>query len=66
MCGVLHTGLKITRDRWTELPMPSEVINRVNQFGRQQSMPTTITFGDRQGREIANTLDELIAVPLRR
>ena len=32
----LRTGKKITRRNWTHLPMPSEVIKRVNQIGLAQ------------------------------
>ena len=44
MC--LSTGARIIRDRWTDLPMPREVICRVSDMGRQQGMPTTLTFAD--------------------
>ena len=55
----LTTGLKIARTRWTALPMPQDVIERVNEMGRKQGMPPTLTFGDRHGKEIEDHLDEL-------
>ena len=44
MC--LLTGARITRYRWTDLPMPREVIHQVTKMGCQQGMPTTLTFAD--------------------
>ena len=35
----LRTGKNITRRNWTHLPMPSEVIERVNQIGLAQGQP---------------------------
>ena len=54
MC--LSTGARITRDRWTDLPMPREVIRRVSDMGRQQGMPTTF---DRHGQELQDRLVEI-------
>jgi hypothetical protein len=48
------TGKRIHRHRWTELPMPDNVIDRVNALGRQQGMPRTLTFADRYGFAITN------------
>ena len=42
----LSTGARITNDRWTDLPMPREVIRRVTKMGCQQGMPATLTFAD--------------------
>ena len=58
MC--LSTGARITRDQWTDLPMPREVIHRVSEMGRQQGMPNTLTFADRHGQELE---DRLVEVP---
>ena len=55
----LSTGARIIRDRWTDLPMPREVIRRVSDMGRQQGMPTTLTFADRHGRELEDCLVEI-------
>ena len=53
----LTSGSRISRHRWSELPMPREVIDRVNAIGRTQQMPSTITYADRHGRDIANIFD---------
>ena len=45
----LQTGKKITRRNWTHLPMPTEVIERVNQLGKEQNQPTLLTFQERHG-----------------
>ena len=55
----LSTGQRITRHRWTELPMPKEVIIRVSELGQAQNMPETLTFADRLGMEIEDGLDDL-------
>ena len=57
MC--LSTRGRIIRDRWTDLPMPREVIQRVTEMGRQQGMPATLTFADRHGRELEDRLVEI-------
>eukprot|EP00957_Ditylum_brightwellii_P190118 14472693-Ditylum_brightwellii.AAC.2 len=36
--------------------MPLDVINRVNKIGRNQGMPSTITYANRKGDEIRDTL----------
>ena len=58
MC--LSNGTRIMRDRWTDLPMPREVISRVTELGRQQGMLATLTFADRHGHELE---DQLVEVP---
>ena len=55
----LSSGAQITRHRWTTLPMPQEAIERVNQIGRNQGMPSTITYADRQGQELQDALHEI-------
>ena len=57
MC--LSTGGRIIHDRWTDLPMPREVIQRVTEMGRQQGMPATLTFADRHGHELEDRLVEI-------
>ena len=47
----LWTGKKITRRNWTHLPMPFEVIKRVNQIGLAQGQPKLLTFQYRHGHE---------------
>ena len=43
----LQTWNKITRRNWTHLTMPTEVIEQVNQLGKEQNQPTLLTFQDR-------------------
>jgi len=43
----LKTGQKLTGYKWTELPMPEEVIRRVNFLGKNQ--PKELSFFDRDG-----------------
>ena len=52
----LATGARICRHRWTELPLPRDAIDRVNQLGKAQQMPQTMTYANRWGREIPNDL----------
>ena len=40
----LRTGKRITRRKWTPLPMPHDVIARVNQIGHFQGQPSLLTF----------------------
>jgi hypothetical protein len=40
----LRTGKRITRRRWTQLPMPQEVIDCVNQLGKADGQPEVLTF----------------------
>ncbi len=51
----LRTGKRIIRRRWTSLPMPQEVIDRVNDLGKADSQPELLTFYDRMGRLIGDT-----------
>jgi hypothetical protein len=43
----LTTGRRISRNRWTPLPMPQDVINRIIELGQQQHMAEGIEFYDR-------------------
>ena len=54
----LTSGDKLIRYRWTELPMPREAITRVNAIGRRQNMPCTITYANRYGTELPETVDD--------
>ena len=42
----LHTGRIINRLHATKLPMPSEVIIRVDQFTKAQNMKPSLAFGN--------------------
>jgi hypothetical protein len=57
MC--VSSGARITRTRWTPLPMPKEVIQRVSEISQLQGAPMTCTFGDRHAREIEDNLTDL-------
>eukprot|EP00957_Ditylum_brightwellii_P186984 14240213-Ditylum_brightwellii.AAC.1 len=54
----LNSGAKITRRVWTELPMPARVITRINNIGRSQQMASTITYANRRGEEIVDTIHD--------
>jgi len=51
----LRTGKLISCRKWTPLPMPQEVIDRVNQLGKADNQPELLTFYDRKGRIIGDT-----------
>ena len=42
----LTSGSRVIRYRWTKLPMPIDVINRVNHMGRSQGMSSLIYEND--------------------
>ena len=46
----LQSGRKFTGFKWTQLPIPPEVITRVNHLGKDQ--PKDLTFFDRSGQPI--------------
>jgi hypothetical protein len=54
----LTSGEKLIRYRWTELPMPREAITRINHIGKQQKMPTMLTYSNRYGTELPETVDD--------
>jgi hypothetical protein len=54
----LSTGARIHRYRWTDLPMPDDVVARVNGIAICQGMPCTLTFGDCFGIDILDGEDE--------
>ena len=51
----LQTGKKITRRKWNHLPMPTEVIERMNQLVKEQNQPTLLNFQDRHGHSTMDT-----------
>ena len=55
----LMTGQRLHRDRWTALPMPQDVIDRVSNMGRRQHMPKSLTFADRFGHELEDHHDSV-------
>ena len=38
--------------------MPHEVLGRVNEFGKKQKMPNTLTFANHHRNEIQDVLDQ--------
>ena len=52
----LHTGRIINRLHATKLPMPSEVIIRVDQLAKAQNMTPSLAFGNRDNRLIAQDI----------
>ncbi len=56
MFFALDTGHSITRHQWVFLPMPPDVIARVNLFGKNE--PSILTFTNRHGREIGDHLQD--------
>ena len=53
----LTTGKVINRMRWTRIPMPKEVIDRVERMARQEHAGTTLLFEDRDHNEIIDLDD---------
>ena len=47
----LRTVKNITRRNWKHLPIPIEVIERVNEIGTAQGQLTLLTFQDRHGND---------------
>ena len=41
------------------MPMPHDVVARVNTIGLRQNMPTKITYANRYGNEIEDTLENV-------
>lgn len=46
----LQTGRRIVRNRWTEVPMPMDVIERVNNMA-ENNFSNKLIFGDRENNE---------------
>ena len=51
----LRTGKKLTRRRWTALPMPQEVIDRVNKLGEADGQPYILTFYNRHVNPVGDS-----------
>ena len=51
----LNTGRRIHRRNWTPLPMPDEVVSRVEQLGRRDGQPNLLVFANKHGE---NLLDD--------
>ena len=55
----LTSGSRVRRNHWTDMPMPQDVIARVNAIGLRQKMPSKITYANRYGNEIEDTLEQI-------
>ena len=51
----LNSGRRIHRRNWTPVPMPDEVVSRVEQLGRKDGQPNLLVFTDKHGE---NLLDD--------
>ena len=54
----LHTGRVINRLHATKLPMPAEVITRVDQLAKTQDMLPALAFGNRDNRLIMQDITD--------
>jgi hypothetical protein len=45
----LGTGRRLNRNRWTQLPMPAEVIDRFHALARRSNASNGLSFADRDG-----------------
>jgi hypothetical protein len=50
----LTTGRRLNRNRWTELPMPANVINRIHTLSRRGLAVDGLSFADRNGNDPDN------------
>ena len=53
----LRIGKKLTRRRWMAFPMPQEVIDRVKNLGESDRQPSLLTFYDRHGNPVGDTVN---------
>ena len=54
----LNTGRKIHRRTWTPLPMPDEVIVRVEQLGKKDKQPKLLVNTDKKGDVPVNSSED--------
>lgn len=63
----LTTGQKLTRRKFTEIPMPHSIIDTVEKFGDNENRPTGLMFANRHGKEISeypnDDIDDMITMP---
>lgn len=52
----LTSGKRVVHYRWTELPIPQDMINRVSAIGCWQKMPSTVTYANCHGTELGDTI----------
>ena len=48
----LNTGKRIHRRNWTPLPMPDEVVSRVEQLGKKDGQPNLLVFTNKHGENL--------------
>lgn len=51
----LASGKHVVRSRWTAMPMPIEVIHRVNELEKNDRSTSTIVFADQHGLDVPGT-----------
>ena len=56
----LTSGAKIIRNKWTELPTPTDVVHRVNQMGKKQGMPPSVAYDHRSEAELSDPLEDFL------
>jgi hypothetical protein len=54
----LTTSRRLNQNRWTQLPMPANVINQVHVLARWGNIPTGLSFADRNGNNIEHIQDD--------
>jgi hypothetical protein len=54
----LSTGRILNRNRWTALPMPAEIIDRVHTLARRQAADPGLLFTDRTGTPLVDPEDD--------
>ena len=54
----LTSGRRINRNRWTTLPMPNDVIDRIHALARRSGASLGITFTDRDGNLLFTADDD--------
>jgi hypothetical protein len=55
----LTTGQRISQNRWTELPMPQDIVDQITHLGQQQHIDEGIKFQDRDQQNVGDQGDEL-------
>ena len=54
----LSTGRVLNRGRWTSLPMPNEVIDRIHRMARQEHGNNGLLFEDRNHNQLGDPYDD--------
>ena len=56
--GIWGAKVELHKNDWTELPMPNEVINRINILGRRSKASRDLVFKFRDGTTIEDEEEE--------